>query len=115
MQLVLDERDALLLLRCEERLAARRCIGFVLVLAFRGAPCSGPLAVVLPAVLLAGLLGSLGRRWVVCGELCRGFLEGDRAEARRFDLRGGDEGEDVPLELLSQGLRGWYRSVNWHA
>lgn len=104
VDLLLDERDALLLLRCEERLATR-CRGFiVIVLTLRGAPRSGTLAVVLPTVLFPGFLGDLGGGRVVCGELRRRLLEGDGTEARGLDLRGGDKREDVAFKLFAQWL-----------
>ena len=59
----------------------------------------------------------MGRFAVVIGELGGGFLEGDRAETDGLDLGGGDEGEDVLVELFAERLGamcgsaicvGWY-------
>lgn len=92
MQLLLDEENALLLLLREKGFASV-CVGFFVVERASGvAPGCCAVAVVLSAVF--GLGGGGG-----------GFGEGDGAEAGGFDFGGGDEGEDVSLQLLLQRLR----------
>ena len=99
VDLALDERDPLLLVRGEERLARRVPV----CVRVRRAPGGGALAVVLSAVFVFRWFrrrGGGGRKGA------GGLLECDGAEACGLDLRARHEGEDVLLELLLYRLLG---------
>lgn len=91
MELMIDECDFLFLAGGEElfRVVGGLGIGG----GFFGFPGRGSGAIVV----------ALGRRggW---GEGGCGCVEGDRAEAGGFYFGGGDEGQNVPLQLLLEGL-----------
>ena len=96
VEVLFDERNALLLLRSEERLRGR---SLDLVLVSSCTPGRGARAIML-AWLRLFRLGIV----FVFRKLGGGLLERNGAEADGLNFGGGDEGEDVPFQSLLRGL-----------